>query len=35
MPKKKVIGCIVTGAAVATAITAKVMENKAKKLHIR
>ena len=31
MAKKKVIGCIVTGAAVATAITAKVMENKAKK----
>lgn len=31
MPKKKVIGCIVTGAAVATAITAKVMECKAKK----
>jgi len=29
--KKKVIGCIVTGAAVATAITAKVMESKAKK----
>lgn len=31
MTKKKVIGCIVTGAAVATAITAKVMESKAKK----
>ena len=31
MAKKKVIGCIVTGVAVATAITAKVMENKAKK----
>ena len=31
MAKKKVIGCIVTGAAVATAITAKVMESKAKK----
>lgn len=31
MAKKKVIGCIVTGVAVATAITAKVMESKAKK----
>lgn len=31
MTKKKVIGCIVTGAAVATAISAKVMESKAKK----
>lgn len=31
MAKKKVIGCIVTGVAVGTAITAKVMENKAKK----
>lgn len=31
MAKKKVIGCIVTGAAVATAITAKVMDSKAKK----
>lgn len=31
MAKKKVIGCIVTGATVATAITAKVMESKAKK----
>ena len=31
MAKKKVIGCIVTGAAVATAITAKVMERKVKK----
>lgn len=30
MAKKKVIGCILTGVAVATAITAKVMENKAK-----
>lgn len=31
MVKKKVIGCIATGAAVATAITAKIMESKAKK----
>ena len=31
MAKKKVLGRIVTGAAVATAITAKVMESKAKK----
>lgn len=31
MSKKKVIGCVATGAAVATAVTAKVMRNKAQK----
>lgn len=31
MSKKKIIGCIATGATIATAITAKMMKNKAKK----
>ena len=31
MSKKKVIGCVVAGATVATAVTAKVMKNKAQK----
>ena len=31
MSKKKVIGCVVAGATVATAVTAKVMRNKAQK----
>ena len=31
MSKKKIIGCIVTGVSIGTVITAKIMENKAKK----
>ena len=31
MSKKKVIGCVAAGATIATAITAKMMKNKAKK----
>ena len=31
MSKKKVIGCVAVGTTIATAITAKMMKNKAKK----
>ena len=31
MSKKKVLGCLLTGAVVTTAVTATVMKNKAKK----
>ena len=35
MSKKKVLGGVITGAVVATAVAAKVISDKSKKLHIK